>query len=191
MIDHRESALHGEVVGALLTMLSARDAATCDHSIAAGEWARRLALAIGLSEEQSSAIEVAAILHDIGKIATPDHILLKPGALDDEEWVTMREHAGHGETILSRFPSLQDYAHIVGAHHEHYDGSGYPRGLGGDSIPLGARVVAVADGYHAMISTRPYRTAMTSNEALVHLVAGGGTVWDPTIVRHMVALVAA
>lgn len=172
-------------------MLSARDAATCDHSIAAGQWARKLALAIGLDEDEADAIEVAAMLHDIGKIATPDAILLKPGALDDAEWITMREHAAHGETILNRFPSLVDYAHIVGAHHEHFDGTGYPRGLGGDTIPLGARVVAVADGYHAMISERPYRSAMSSDEALVHLVAGGGTVWDPQIVRHMVALVAA
>jgi len=191
VIGQRESARHGEVVGALLAMLSARDAATCDHSIAAGEWARKLALAIGLGEDQADAIEVAAMLHDIGKIATPDCILLKPGALDDAEWVTMREHPGHGETILSRFPSLLEYAYIVGAHHEHFDGSGYPRGLGGNEIPLAARVVAVADGYHAMVSDRPYRTAMSSHEALVHLVAGGGTVWDPSIVKHMVALVAA
>jgi putative nucleotidyltransferase with HDIG domain len=127
----------------------------------------------------------AAILHDIGKIGTPDEILFKAGPLDEREWVTMREHADFGAEILTELPALAQYAGIVRAHHERWDGTGYPNGLRGEEIPFEARVVAVADAFHAMISRRPYRDAISQRDAMEILRAGAGTQWDPVVTAAM------
>lgn len=180
--------VHPESIASLLAMLGERDAATCCHSKATGEWARRLAAVLGLDDDATTFIELCAVLHDIGKIATPDAILLKTGALTAQEWEVMRDHAAAGQRILAQIPSLKRCAMVVRAHHERWDGTGYPDGLAGESIPFEARVVAVADAFHAMISDRPYRKAIAPRRALETLRAGGGTQWDPQIVTAMVGL---
>jgi len=173
---------------ALLAMLSERDFGTCCHSKATSEWARRVATAMGCEPEGSEFIALCALLHDIGKISTPDHILLKPSPLDESEWDIMRDHAAAGARILNQIPSLQRCAIIVRAHHERFDGAGYPDGLFGVSIPFEARVVAVADAFHAMISERPYREPIAPRQALQILLDGRGSQWDPDVVDAMVGM---
>lgn len=151
---------------ALLAMLGERDSATCCHSKATGEWTRRVAASLDLSEEDTAFLELCAVLHDIGKIATPDSILFKQGPLDESEWEIMRDHSAAGRRILNQIPSLQRLSVIVRAHHERWDGKGYPDGLAAMNIPIEARIVAVADAFHAMISDRPYRKAIATRQAL-------------------------
>jgi putative nucleotidyltransferase with HDIG domain len=182
--DERRRDTRGAIDG-ILAMLKARDEATCLHSQATGAWCRRLAEALELSPSMTDTVVKAAILHDIGKIATPDEILFKAGPLDEREWVTMREHADFGAEILTGLPALAPYAAIVRAHHERWDGAGYPNGLRGEQIPFEARVVAVADAFHAMISRRPYRDAISQREAMEILRAGAGTQWDPVVTAAM------
>lgn len=173
---------------ALLAMLGERDSQTCCHSKATGEWTRRLCASLGLPKEQAEFVELCAILHDIGKIATPESILFKPGPLEAHEWEVMRDHAAAGQRILNQIPSLARCAMIVRAHHERWDGRGYPDGLAGENIPFEARVVAVADAFHAMISDRPYRKAIAPRRALEIIEAGRGTQWDPLVVDAMLGL---
>ncbi len=173
---------------ALLAMLGERDSQTCCHSKATGEWSRRLCVALGLPKEQSEYIELCAVLHDIGKISTPEAILFKPGPLESHEWEVMRDHAAAGQRILNQIPSLSRCAGIVRAHHERWDGLGYPDGLARENIPFEARVVAVADAFHAMISDRPYRKAIAPRRALEILESGRGTQWDPAVVDAMLSL---
>jgi putative nucleotidyltransferase with HDIG domain len=173
---------------ALLAMLSERDHGTSCHSKATAEWATRLALALDREAESAEFIGRCALLHDVGKIATPDEVLLKADALTASEWDVMRDHAAAGARILEQLPSLQRYAPIVRAHHERFDGTGYPDGLKGAGIPFEARVVAVADAFHAMISDRPYRGAMAPRQALMVLEEGRGTQWDPEVVDAMLTM---
>lgn len=179
------------VIDGVLIMLKARDEATCAHSHATGAWCRRLSAAMRLPAEQTDVIVKAGILHDIGKIATPDSILFKPGPLDAAEWKTMQEHAAFGAQVLSELPALAAFAPIVRAHHERWDGEGYPDRLKGEQIPFEARVVAVADAFHAMISDRPYRPAIGQREAMTILKDGSGTQWDPTVVHAMITMLEA
>jgi putative nucleotidyltransferase with HDIG domain len=184
-----EPAMHSAIEG-LLAMLRARDDATCTHSQATGEWARRIAIRMGLAGETVERITKAGILHDIGKIRVPDSILFKPGALDDVEWAIMKRHAEAGAEILQQIPALAQYAPIVGSHHEWFDGRGYPNGLRGDEISLEARVVAVADSFHAMVTDRPYRRPLTYGEAIAALTEGRRRQWDAEIADVMIALAA-
>jgi two-component system, cell cycle response regulator len=135
-----------------------------------------------LSEELDEVVR-AAELHDVGKMAIPDEILHKPGPLTDEEWSFVRQHTIIGERILGAAPALLAVAKLVRASHEHWDGSGYPDGLAGETIPLGARVVAVCDAFDAMTTSRPYRDAMSVEEALTEIRACSGTQFDPTVVE--------
>jgi putative nucleotidyltransferase with HDIG domain len=178
-----------EVVASLLSAIEARDPATSEHSRAVGMWCGRLAKTIGLSAPDQAFAALAGTLHDVGKIATPTEVLLKAGPLDWEEWEAMRAHAQIGAKMLERIPSLRDVAHIVRAHHERMDGAGYPDGLSGSSIPLLARVVSVADSFHAMISKRPYRAALSVPSALDELRAGIGTQFDAAVVDAMFDIV--
>lgn len=178
-------------IEAVLAMLRARDEATCVHSRATAMWCRRLCDTLGLSTAMTERVVQAGMLHDVGKIATPDDILLKTGPLTTEEWATMRQHAVFGAEILNDIPSLAQYAPIVRSHHERLDGAGYPDGLAGDTILYEARVIAVADAFHAMISDRPYRAACSFGTALDVLRHGAGSQWDGTIVEAMVATAAA
>jgi putative nucleotidyltransferase with HDIG domain len=182
-----ERATNGVIEG-VLAMLKARDEATCAHSQATGAWCRRLSEAMGLSATTTDVIVKAGVLHDIGKIATPDAILFKDGALTDVEWAVMQKHAEYGAQILAELPALASFAPIVRAHHERWDGHGYPFGLKGEQIPFEARVVAVADAFHAMISNRPYRPAIAQREAMEILREGRGTQWDAEVVDAMIAM---
>jgi putative nucleotidyltransferase with HDIG domain len=189
-LPSRTESMHRTVIESVLALLKARDEATCIHSQATGFWCRRLAEEMHLGTSTSDRIVRAGMLHDIGKIGTPDHILQKMGPLNDEEWKVMRQHAAFGAEILSEIPALAPYAPIVRAHHERFDGTGYPDGLRGTEIPFEARVVAVADAVHAMVSDRPYRAALSYGEAMAILTAGRGTQWDAEIVDVMVRIAA-
>ena len=150
----------------------------------AGATARRL----GLDEAERETIETAGALHDIGKFAIPDAILDKPGPLDDVEWEYVKRHSAIGERIVAAAPALAGVAKLVRSTHEHVDGSGYPDGLTGEQIPLGARVLAVCDAYDAMTSgDRPYRKAMDPASALAELRRCAGTQFDPSVVEAFLA----
>ena len=179
---------YNETTQALLAMLGERDAGTCSHSKATGEWARRLCASMGLGKERSEFVELCAVLHDIGKISMPDAVLLKPGPLNADEWEIVRDHSAAGQRILNQIPALSRCGVVIRAHHERWDGLGYPDGLSGENIPFEARIVAVVDAFHAMISDRPYRRAIAPRRALEILDSGRGTQWDPLIVDAMVGL---
>jgi HD-GYP domain-containing protein (c-di-GMP phosphodiesterase class II) len=132
-------------------------------------------------------LDCAARLHDVGKLAVPDAILQKPGPLDEDEWKVMRKHPDMGAEMVARVPGLEELAELVRAHHERWDGSGYPQGLAGERIPLASRVISACDAFEAMLSNRPYRAPLTADEALAELTAGSGSQFDPAVVaaiRH-------
>lgn len=145
---------------------------------------------LGLSGQRLINLSYGAYLHDIGKIKVPTEILGKAGALSDEEWVEMRQHAAHGEGMLREKDFLQAASTIVRAHHEKYDGTGYPDGLRGEDIPIEARVIAVVDAYDAITSERPYQPALAKRRALEELRLGAGTHFDPRVVRAFGSVVA-
>jgi diguanylate cyclase (GGDEF)-like protein len=137
---------------------------------------------MGLPEEEIDRIRIAALLHDLGKIAIPDEILDKPSTLTDAEWQAIGEHPRIGQVILEQASNLREAIPVVLHHHERFNGGGYPHGLRGSEIPLGARIVAVADAYHAMVHERPYSGALTHEAALAELRSHGGTQFDPEVV---------
>jgi two-component system response regulator RpfG len=161
-----------------------RDEETGNHLIRMARYSRLIADAIGLSHDEAETIELAAPLHDIGKIGIPDQILLKPGRLDEPELGIMRKHPVIGHEILKGSASkyVRMGALIALGHHEKYDGSGYPNGLVGDHIPLCARVVAVADVFDALTAVRPYKKAWSTADALAYLDAQKGRHFDPRLV---------
>ena len=138
---------------------------------------------LGMSAEELDETARAAELHDVGKIAIPDAILSKAGPLDDHEWELMHHHTIIGERILAAAPALAPVARLVRSSHERHDGGGYPDGLSGQEIPLGARVVAVCDAYDAMISERPYRVPLSVEDAVAELRRSAGTQFDPRVVE--------
>ena len=142
-----------------------------------------IGLEMGLPDEEIERIRIAALLHDLGKIAIPEEILDKPSTLTDGEWQTIGEHPRIGQVILEQASGLREAIPVVLHHHERFNGGGYPHGLRGAEIPLGARIVAVADAYHAMVHERPYSGALTHDEALAELRANAGTQFDPQIVE--------
>jgi diguanylate cyclase (GGDEF)-like protein/putative nucleotidyltransferase with HDIG domain len=173
-------------IGALALALSERDRGTGEHAehvvALAGAVARRL----NLDAEEVERIAAAALLHDIGKVAVPDSVLSKPGPLNDEEWEIMRGHTIVGERILRAVPGLGPVARMVRHGHERFDGNGYPDGLRGEEIPLGSRIVLVCDAYDAMTSPRPYRDALSREQAVAELTAHAGTQFDPRVVQALV-----
>jgi two-component system, cell cycle response regulator len=178
-------------VALLLRLLRERDPELGDHVSGVAELAAAVADRLGLSPGERDDIRSAAALHDIGKLAIPDSILAKRGPLDDEEWAFMRRHTLIGERILGATPGLAAVAALVRASHERPDGNGYPDGLAGDQIPLGARIVAVCDAYHAMVCDRPYRRAIGHAAALAELHAGAGGQFDGAVVEAFAAVLAA
>jgi len=159
-----------------------RDPYTGGHSRRVTAYTEAALAALDVRGPEAALIVAAARVHDLGKIATPDAILGKPGPLDDAEHAAMRAHAAHGAAFLDRYPDFRRGAAIVRHHHERLDGLGYPDGLRGDAIPFGARVIAVADSFDAMTSDRPYRAGMPPAVAAQRLAAGRGTQWDPAVV---------
>jgi putative nucleotidyltransferase with HDIG domain len=172
--------------GALLQLLSeltdAREHAVFGHSERVGAISRALAAALGLPDEQVERIAYAGLLHDIGKVGVPDHVLRKPGVLDDEERRVMMSHAELGAGIVGHAGPLAQLAPFIRHHHEWWDGGGYPDGLAGEAIPLGACIVAVADAFDTMTTGRPYRPALSLEEALGELERRAGTQFHPRVV---------
>src|ERR1700704_982105 len=168
---------------ALGDALDLKDAETEGHSRRVTAFTIAIAKAMGLPHEQIPIIARGAFLHDIGKMAIPDAILRKPGKLTPEEILIMQEHCFHGYEILKKIPFLGEAAEIVYAHQEKYDGTGYPRGLKGEEIPLGARMFSVADTLDAITSDRPYRPAQSLAAARDEIKLWSGRQFDPEVVR--------
>ena len=168
----------------LIAALDLRDPETQSHSRRVGRFARRLGLELGLRGQELRDCELGALLHDVGKIGVRDAVLLKPGPLDASEWVEMRRHPSLGHQVLRAIPFLGQAAEIVLAHHERWDGSGYPAGLAHDAIPIGARIFAVVDAFDAITSDRPYRRARDYEAAKTEIVSCAGTQFDPVVVGH-------
>ncbi len=168
--------------------LDLRDQETEGHSLRVAEMSLRLARGMGLNEDELVHIRRGALLHDIGKIGVADGILLKPGPLTDEEWIIMRQHPVYAYQLLSPIAYLRPALDIPYGHHEKWDGSGYPRGLKGDEIPLAARLFAVIDVYDALSSDRPYRAAWTQERVLAHIRSLAGSHFDPRVVEAFLAL---
>lgn len=173
---------------ALGDALDLKDAETEGHSKRVTAYTIAIAKRVGVDEDKLKVIARGAFLHDIGKMAIPDAILRKPGPLTDEERAIMREHCYRGYQIVKRIPFLQEAADIVYSHQECYDGSGYPRGLRGDEIPLGSRIFAIADTLDAITSDRPYRKAQSFRAAKNEIMRYAGTQFDPDIVRIFVGM---
>lgn len=167
--------------------LDLRDAETEGHSRRVTAYTIALARRLGVPAGQMRTIARGAFLHDIGKIATPDSILLKPGKLDPDEVAIMRQHCARGYEMVRKIPFLREASEIVYAHQETFDGSGYPRGLRGDEIPLGARIFAIADTLDAITSDRPYRKRRTLAEARAEIARCSGSQFDPSIVNVFLA----
>ena len=160
--------------------LEIRDFNTAGHSRDVLHLGSLIAEALGLPIDRK--FRESLLLHDIGKLGIPDRILLKESALDAEEWAIMRKHPEMGANLLGHFESYKEISSIILAHQEHYDGSGYPKGLVGEQIPIIARIIAIADAYHAMTSNRPYRSAMEPAAAAHELFRNRGTQFDPRLV---------
>ena len=171
-----------QTVLALARAMDARDSYTADHSQRLAAMASAIAHELNCSTDEIQAIEWAALLHDIGKIGVPDHILLKPDSLDDGEWEIMRRHPDIGAEIISPVRRLSRVVPIVRAHQEKFDGSGYPRGLKGEEIPLGARILAVVDSYSAITDERVYHKGRTHQEAMEEIERCTGSHFDPQVV---------
>ena len=168
---------------ALGDALDLKDSETEGHSKRVTAYTIALARAMGINPSQIKVIARGAFLHDIGKMAIPDDILRKPGKLSPEEQGVMREHSARGYHMLRKIPFLSEAAEIVFTHQEHFDGSGYPSGLRGNEIPIGARIFALADTLDAITSDRPYRKAQSFDAAREEILRCSGTQFDPTVVE--------
>jgi diguanylate cyclase (GGDEF)-like protein/putative nucleotidyltransferase with HDIG domain len=175
-----------DAVAALAVALLERDRYTGEHSEYVVELTGAVARGMGLDDALTAEVQAAALLHDIGKVAVPDEILNKPGALTEEQWRKMRDHTVIGERILRAIPGLGNVARVVRHEHERWDGGGYPDRLAAEDIPIGSRIILACDAYHAMTSDRPYRTAMSHAEAIAELSANAGTQFDPRVVEVLI-----
>ena len=177
-----------ELLEVLGVALDFRDNETAGHARRVARYSIEIAKAIGCSSEVLVQMNRGAYLHDMGKIAIPDGILFKKGRLTHREWEVMRTHAWIGYNLISRISLLAPVAEILLTHHERYDGAGYPRGLQGDSIPLGARIFAIADTLDAMTSDRPYRKALPYSVAREEIAREAGSQFDPEIVKAFLSI---
>ena len=178
-----------EIATSLAGAIDAKDPYTKGHSTSVSRFSEALARAINLPEKEIERITLGALLHDVGKIGIPETVLKKEGPLSDDEWAIMKQHPTIGvEKVLQPNPKLRDLIPIVKYHHERIDGKGYPENLSNGDIPLAAKIVAIADTYHALISDRPYRKGMDIEKAISILQAGAGSQWDEDLVRTFVRI---
>jgi HD-GYP domain-containing protein (c-di-GMP phosphodiesterase class II) len=180
-----------DAVEALFSRASSGDLLFRSHALRVAALSVRIGAAVGFGRAELETLKLAAKLHDVGKLAVPRSILAKPGPLDEAEWETMRRHPAEGARLLAPYvPSVEVLA-IVKSHHERWDGAGYPEGLRGEEIPLGARIVAVVDAFCAMIEPRPYRPTLDADAARSELLAQSGRQFDPACAEHAHRLTAA
>ncbi len=182
-LEEQQTTMRTSVICALNQLLDLKDLNTGLHSTRLAEWAVRVARRLGIPEENLYQYEVAALLHDIGKIGVADAILKKPTRLTDEERAIMNKHPEYSWSILRLFPDLEEASLFALHHHESYDGTGYPAGLNGEEIPLGSRIVSIIDAFDAMISNRCYRKGLDREEAIRRLIASSGTQFDPKVLQ--------
>ncbi len=168
-------------LSAITDIIESRDEHTHHHTESVSTYSRRLAERLRLTPDDIWRVAIAGQMHDLGKIAVRDSILLKPDKLTDDEMEAMREHCSVGHDILRQFSNFEAVARLVRAHHERYDGHGYPDGIGGAQLPIGAAIIAVADAFDAMTSDRPYRKALSLERAIEILKQGLGTQWHPVV----------
>lgn len=181
-------ALRNSFVCALNQLLDLKDLNTGIHSTRLAEWALHVAGELGLDQSSYSDIEVAALLHDIGKIGIPDAVLNKPSRLTAEEYDLMKKHPEYGWSVLRQVPGFERVSLLILHHHEGFDGKGYPGGLKGEEIPMGSRIVSVIDAFDAMVSSRPYREGLPFEEAERRLLEASGTQFDPAVVKCFLPL---
>jgi putative nucleotidyltransferase with HDIG domain len=187
LYEAREQALL-DTITALAHAIEAKDTYTINHCENITDRAVALAQALSLPRQEVENIRLGSILHDVGKIGIPDAILNKPSKLTDEEYETIKQHAQIGARIVQSVGALQGVVPIVRHHQERYDGRGYPDGLGGDAIPMGARIIAVVDAYGAMTEDRVYRKALGHEKALGELRRNAGTQFDPLVVETFIRI---
>ena len=184
---HRLENMYLETVQALAAAMEAKDHYTAEHADMLASMAVAVGAKLGLSAEQLRDVQYAAVLHDIGKIGIPGHILNKPDKLTDEEFAVMAQHTIIGERIIANIDYLAPIAGIIRSAHERWDGRGYPDKLAADRIPLASRILLVCDAYHAMTSDRPYRPAMPQAQALEELRRNAGSQFDPHVIEAFLA----
>ena len=185
-LDMREA--HINTVAALTSAIDASDPFTHGHSFRVSRYALRIARAMGMSSRDMEMLEYAALLHDIGKIAIQNDVLLKVGPLTDEEWKSLKSHPNIGADIVEQLKFLKEAAEVIRCHHERPDGSGYPRGMPEESIPLGARILNVVDAFDAMTSDRPYRKALPIERVIEELETYKGTQFDTKVAEILLGL---
>jgi diguanylate cyclase (GGDEF)-like protein len=181
-----DRVLPSHTIAGLAEALLERDRYTGEHSEHVAEMSAQVARAAGLEEREVERVHGAALLHDIGKVGIPDDILRKGSDLTEPEWRTMQEHPVIGERIVRTIPGLGPVARIVRHEHERWDGTGYPDGLTGEEIPIGARIILACDAYHAMTSDRPYRQALSHADAINELAKGAGSQFDPQVTELLI-----
>jgi HD-GYP domain-containing protein (c-di-GMP phosphodiesterase class II) len=182
-LEEQSAALRNSVICAFNQLLDLKDLNTGVHSTRLAEWGMRVGQELGLEESELQNLEVAALLHDIGKVGIPDAILRKPGRLDPDEYTLMKKHSEYGWAVLRMLPGFERAALDILHHHESFDGKGYPAGLKNTEIPVVSRIVCVIDAFDAMVSSRPYRKGLPYEEAVRRLNESSGTQFDPAVVR--------
>jgi HD-GYP domain-containing protein (c-di-GMP phosphodiesterase class II) len=189
LLEEQLSSTMKSLVCGLHQLLDLKDLNTGVHSTRLAEWGLRVGQELGMEEFQLRDVEMAAVVHDIGKIGVPDAILNKPERLTDDERAIMNKHPEYGWGVLRLFPALEKTSLITLHHHERFDGEGYPGKLRGTEIPVGARIVSVIDAFDAMVSNRPYRKGLPVEEAKRRLTADTGTQFDPDVVKCFLQIV--
>ncbi len=182
LLEDEKILNYEETLLALVEMIERRDTYTGGHSERVASYSKAIAEEAGCTKEECEFIYRAGILHDIGKIVTPDAVLLKPGILEENEYKLIQEHVTAGEEMLKKIPMYRELSHIIGAHHERYDGKGYPKGLQGDEIPFLARIMIISDAFDAMTTNRIYKPRMNKESALKEIGDNSGTQFDPKLV---------
>jgi HD-GYP domain-containing protein (c-di-GMP phosphodiesterase class II) len=186
-LEEQSSALRNSVICAFNQLLDLKDLNTGVHSTRLAEWGMRVGQELGLEEPELQNLEVAALLHDIGKVGIPDSILRKPGKLEPGEYALMKRHPEYGWAVLRMLPGFERAALDILHHHESVDGRGYPAGLKGSEIPVVSRIVCVIDAFDAMVSSRPYRKGLPYQEAVRRLKEASGTQFDSVVVQSFLS----
>jgi HD-GYP domain-containing protein (c-di-GMP phosphodiesterase class II) len=189
VLEEQLSSTMNSLVCGFHQLLDLKDLNTGVHSTRLAEWGMRVGQELGIPEESLHDIEMAAVVHDIGKIGVPDAILNKSGPLTDDDRALINKHPEYGWGVLRLFPALSQTSLITLHHHESFDGAGYPGKLRSSEIPLGARIVTVIDSFDAMVSNRPYRKGLPTEEAKRRLVQSSGTQFDPAVVKCFLEIV--